>query len=63
VPDFIPQGRILAFLKCPVCDGQGLVSRPEWVAGDQLTWTSSEAGPYPCRRCDGIGTIEVREDV
>lgn len=43
--------------KCPVCDGQGLVNKPAHVAGDQATWTDAQAGPYPCRRCAGAGTI------
>ena len=47
--------------KCPVCDGQGLVVRPPWVAGDTQTWTDTNAGPYTCRRCGGKGTINVED--
>lgn len=43
--------------KCPVCDGQGLVNRPPHIAGDQMTWSSTNAAPHPCRRCIGTGTI------
>lgn len=45
--------------KCPVCDGQGLVSRPPGIAGDVTTWVDSSTGPYTCRRCGGSGTIPL----
>lgn len=44
--------------KCPVCDGQGIVSKPPWVAGDVEQWTSSESC-YPCRPCNGSGVIPL----
>lgn len=44
--------------KCPVCEGQGLVSRPPWIAGDQQEWTASSAGPYSCKVCQGRGIID-----
>ena len=50
--------------KCPVCDGTGLVSRPSHVAGDQQTWSDSNAGPYECSTCGGKGvlsTVNVNE--
>ena len=47
--------------KCPVCDGTGLVSKPPWVAGDQTQWTTSSAGPWPCKRCNGIGTLAAAD--
>ena len=52
-----------AIQKCPVCDGTGLVSRPPSVAGDQPTWVDSQTGPYPCKRCEGRGTINLAEAV
>lgn len=48
-------------VKCPVCDGTGLVSRPPWIAGDQPTWSSTSCGPYPCKRCGGLGTLEYED--
>ena len=45
------------YQKCPVCDGQGLVSKPPYLAGDQQSWASSSTAPYPCKRCEGTGTI------
>lgn len=43
--------------KCPVCDGSGKVSRPPWVAGDQLTWDASTAEPYECQACNATGVV------
>jgi len=43
--------------KCPVCDGQGLVNKPPYIAGDQQTWATSETGPYTCHACGGSGII------
>ena len=49
--------------KCPVCDGTGLVSKPPWVAGDQHQWSSTSSGPWPCNRCNGVGTFEALQEV
>lgn len=38
---------------CPVCNGQGKVSKPPWVAGDQQTWTDSGINSYTCPACHG----------
>lgn len=35
------------YQKCPKCDGQGIVSKPPWLAGDISTWVSSETS-YIC---------------
>jgi len=43
--------------KCPVCDGTGLVSRPQDVPGDQNTWSASSTGSYKCHACKGSGII------
>jgi len=42
---------------CPVCTGQGHVSRPPWVPGDWLTWTDSTTGTYQCPACHGHGVL------
>ena len=42
--------------KCPVCDGQGIISKPPWVAGDVNQWTSNQIA-YPCKSCNGSGII------
>ena len=49
--------------KCPVCDGQGIVSRPPNVAGDRATWAASDTCYYPCRACSGTGIIWEHEAV
>ena len=36
---------------CPKCNGQGLVSKPSWIAGDVVTWVSSEA-IHTCDVCN-----------
>ena len=43
--------------KCPVCEGQGTVSRPPHVAGDVHEWTDTSAGPWTCHACDGKGVV------
>ncbi len=43
--------------KCPVCDGQGLVNKPPYIAGDQPTWTDSSNSPYTCKACGGGGVL------
>ena len=46
-------------IKCPVCDGTGLVSKPPWVAGDQHEWSSTSTGPYPCGACQASGLLDA----
>jgi len=46
---------------CPVCHGQGTVSKPPYIAGDQPTWTASNSTPYPCPACNGTGVIWEKE--
>ena len=43
--------------KCPVCDGQGHLNRPPWVAGDQLMWTDSDIALHQCHACSGSGIV------
>ena len=43
--------------KCPCCNGHQTVSKPPNVAGDQLTWYASDAGPYQCKACIGTGIV------
>jgi len=47
----------LAWQKCPVCNGTGLVSTPPNVAGDQPSFSTSESGPWVCRVCYGKAVI------
>jgi len=43
---------------CPVCNGAGLVSRPDFIAGDITQWSDCQTGGYPCRVCSGLGLIQ-----
>jgi len=38
--------------KCPKCDGQGIVSKPPWVAGDVHQWSSTQT-TFQCDVCHG----------
>lgn len=31
--------------------------RPPDIAGDQMTWTSTSAVPWPCNACAGTGVL------
>ena len=42
--------------KCPVCDGQGLVSRPPNVADNVTAWVGNTT-IHPCHACDGKGIV------
>jgi len=48
-------------IKCPVCDGQGIVSKPPWIAGDQRSWSGSSEINHVCHRCNGAGTIDCAD--
>ena len=41
---------------CPKCNGQGIVSKPPWVAGDVDTWNST-ATTHVCDLCNGAKII------
>ncbi len=43
---------------CPKCNGQGIVSKPPWIAGDISYWVSSETS-YLCNLCNGTMIIYV----
>lgn len=44
--------------KCPKCDGQGIVSKPPWIAGDQHTWDSTSIS-HQCDVCSGQKIIPM----
>lgn len=46
---------------CPKCNGQGIVNKPPWVAGDQNTWTSTAAS-FPCDVCNGAKVLLVPDN-
>lgn len=41
---------------CPKCNGQGTVSKPPHIAGDQIVWSGSSCA-FPCMMCYGQGKI------
>lgn len=43
---------------CPKCNGQGIVSKPPWIAGDVNQWTSDLAS-YQCDLCGGVKVIQM----
>lgn len=43
--------------RCPVCNGQGIVSTPPEVAGDVPWFISTGTGTFACRACKGTGII------
>ena len=50
---------------CPKCNGQGQVSKPPYIAGDVLEWSSSSC-IFPCDVCNGnkiIPMFIVSQDV
>jgi hypothetical protein len=46
---------------CPKCNGQGIVSKPPWLAGDINTWIGI-ATSYPCNACNGMGLLLVPDN-
>jgi len=46
-----------AWQKCPKCDGQGIVSKPPYVAGDVHEWSSTSA-VHTCNVCNGAKIIK-----
>jgi DnaJ-class molecular chaperone len=41
---------------CPKCNGQGIVTKPPWIAGDVYEWSSTQAS-YTCDVCNGAKVI------
>ena len=49
--------------KCPVCNGQGTVSKPPDIAGDQDTWLASDSVLHPCPACNATGIVWEKENL
>lgn len=47
---------------CPLCQGQGRVSKPPWIAGDQQTWVDTQTS-HVCHICNGVGIILKPKEV
>lgn len=48
----------MSVVKCPVCNGTGLVSVPPNIPGDLPRFVYGETGPWTCRTCQGSGIIQ-----
>lgn len=46
---------------CPKCNGQGIVSKPPYVAGDIHQWSSNSTSFFLCNMCNGQMKILVQE--
>ena len=46
---------------CPKCSGQGIVSKPPWVAGDVYQWSSTQTS-FPCDVCGGNKILLVPDN-
>jgi len=46
---------------CPKCNGQGIVSKPPYLAGDINEWSSSES-QFTCNLCNGKMVIDTEKD-
>ena len=44
-------------VKCPICDGQGVLNKPFWVSGDQETWVDNKI-QHICHCCNGKKVIK-----
>lgn len=47
--------------KCPICDGQGKVSKPSHIAGDVHIWIDTQA-THTCHGCGGSGIVWGADD-
>jgi len=41
---------------CPKCNGQGIISKPPWIAGDVNIWISTQVS-FTCDVCGGAKVI------
>ena len=46
---------------CPKCGGQGVMSKPPWIAGDVNEWSSTSC-THICDVCNGSKIIQRPED-
>lgn len=56
--DDVKKRGIVFMQKCPKCDGQGIVSKPPYIAGDVHQWSSTSAS-FMCDVCDGQKIIPM----
>lgn len=51
------------YFLCPRCHGQKTTIKPPWIAGDVISWTSTNLELYECPTCEGKGFIVPQEVV
>ncbi len=51
-------GNFVPYQKCPKCDGQGIVSKPPFIAGDIESWLSDQTA-WTCDVCNGSKIIPM----
>lgn len=56
VNELLPHVTHSAYQLCPKCNGQGIVSKPPWVAGDVYEWSSTQT-QFTCDVCNGAKII------
>lgn len=49
-------------IRCPVCEGRGIVPQGFYAYPAGQGHTSNHTAPDRCRRCGGVGTIPVAHD-
>ena len=53
----------MEIVRCPVCNGNGLVSAGFYShGGDFPNWVSNSTNPEKCQSCDGKGYVKVYEE-
>ena len=56
--DIASESQAVPFQKCPKCDGQGIVAKPPFIAGDVHQWSSTSV-TFPCDVCNGAKIISM----
>lgn len=54
-----PLLQYVPYQACPKCQGQGIVSKPPYVPGDQSSWSTSSAMSFQCDVCKGQKIIPM----
>jgi len=58
IKEILPNIDAIPYQKCPKCDGQGMVSKPPYIAGDVHQWSASECA-FTCDVCNGAKIIPM----
>lgn len=58
IKEILPNIDAIPYQKCPKCDGQGMLSKPPYIAGDVHQWSASECA-FTCDVCNGSKIIPM----